>query len=99
VLIIKPQRRRQVAQRRMVDDLEVGAEILTVGGLFGHVRAIEGNEVHVEIAPGTTVRMAMRAIATVVSPEEENGKSAEDDELEPGPSVADEPDSTRANGG
>ncbi len=83
----------------MVEQLEVGAEILTVGGLFGHVRSIDGNEVQVEIAPGTTVRLAMRAIATVVSPEVENGKTAQDDEEDPGPSAADEPDSTRANGG
>jgi len=97
VLIIMPQRKRQTAQRRMLADLEVGVEILTAGGLFGHVREIDGDEVHVEIAPGTIVRTDIRAIAAVVSPDEEDGQEGADDEPEPEPSTDDESDSTRAN--
>ena len=71
VFLIMPQRRRQAAQTRMVDELEVGDEIVTVGGLLGEVRRIEDDEVHVEVAPGTTVRLAKRAVAAVVTPDEE----------------------------
>jgi preprotein translocase subunit YajC len=70
VLFIRPQKRRQLAQQQMISDVEVGAEILTAGGLYGTVRAVDGDELTVEIAPGTNVRLARRAVAGVIPPEE-----------------------------
>jgi preprotein translocase subunit YajC len=70
VLFIMPQRRRQSAQRHMLEDLELGDEIVTVGGLIGHVRAIDDEEILLEVAPGTNLRLARRAVAAVVPPEE-----------------------------
>jgi len=71
VFLIMPQRRRQAAKTRMMDELEVGDEIVTVGGILGEVRRIEDDEVHVEVAPGTTLRLARGAVAAVVAPDEE----------------------------
>jgi preprotein translocase subunit YajC len=70
ILFIRPQKRRQLAQRQMLQDVEPGAEILTAGGLYGTVRAIDGDELTVEIAPGTNVRLARRAVAGVIPPDE-----------------------------
>jgi preprotein translocase subunit YajC len=71
VLFILPQRRRQAAQRHMLTELEVGDEIVTVGGLLGYVRGLDEDEVVLEIAPGTNVRLARRAVAAVVPPEDD----------------------------
>ena len=50
----------------------MGDEILTAGGLYGHVRALgEEDDLVVEIAPGTEVRVARRAVAGIVPPEDE----------------------------
>src|SRR5256712_14214576 len=69
-LLIRPQRRRQMVQRQMQEELAPGVEILTAGGLYGFVRSIDENdEVTVEIAPGTNVRVARRAVAAVIPPE------------------------------
>ena len=62
-LLIRPQRRRATEQLEMQDKLRVGDEILTAGGIHGTVKAIEGDIVHVEIAPGTLVRVDRRAVA------------------------------------
>jgi preprotein translocase subunit YajC len=73
-LLIRPQRRRQMEAQRLIDSLEVGKEIVTAGGLYGTVIALEDDEVRVQIADGVEVRVAKRAIAGVVSedePEEE----------------------------
>jgi preprotein translocase subunit YajC len=73
-LLIRPQRRRQMEAQRLIDSLEVGKEIVTAGGLYGTVMALEDDEVRVQIADGVEVRVAKRAIAGVVSddePEEE----------------------------
>ena len=77
IVLIRPQRRRQLAQRELHDTLEVGDEILTAGGLYGRVKSIGvGDELVVEIAPGTDVRLARRAVAAVLEDEVEG-------ELEP----------------
>jgi preprotein translocase subunit YajC len=67
VFLIMPQRRRANAQRELLASVEVGDEILTVGGLIGRVRSAQDEEL-VEIAPGTQVRVARRSVASVLSP-------------------------------
>ncbi len=72
LLLIRPQAKRKLAQQQLLASVEVGDEILTAGGLYGHVRALgEDDELEVEIAPGTRVRMARRAVAAVIPPDEE----------------------------
>ena len=65
LLLIRPQRRKQLEQSRMQDAIEVGDDVLTAGGIHGTVREMEGEIVHVEIAPGTTVRLDRRAVAAI----------------------------------
>jgi preprotein translocase subunit YajC len=69
-MLIRPQRRRQLDAQRMVNSLEVGKEIVTAGGLYGTVTALEGDEVRLEIADGVEVRIAKRAVAGIVSEDE-----------------------------
>jgi len=73
LFIIKPQRRRLHDQRELHQSLDVGDEIVTMGGLLGYVRGINEDDdtLEVEIAPGTNVRVARRGVAAVLSPEEE----------------------------
>ena len=70
-LIIRPQRRRQTDAQRMVASLAVGKEIVTAGGLYGTITALEEDEARVQIADGVEVRIAKRAIAGVLSDDEE----------------------------
>jgi preprotein translocase subunit YajC len=83
-LLIRPQRRRQLEARRMVESLRVGQEIVTAGGLFGRVTAVEADEVHLEVAEGVEVRIAKRAVAGIVSAddelEEDEGAEPEEEE-------------------
>jgi preprotein translocase subunit YajC len=81
LFLIRPQKRRQVEQTRMQDQLASGDEILTAGGIHGTVRGIEGEVVQLEIAPGTIVRLDRRAVAAVVP--EETEPEAEEIEAEP----------------
>jgi preprotein translocase subunit YajC len=86
LLLIRPQRRRQRAQDEMLASLRVGDEIVTAGGLYGEITAIEDDEVYVEIAEGVEVRVARRAIAGVMPDEDED----EDEEDETTPEDADQ---------
>jgi preprotein translocase subunit YajC len=79
-VLVRPQRRRQQQQSQMLSDLTVGAEILTAGGLFGTIRSIGEDQLTVEIAPGTNVKLDKRAVALIVSDEERAALSARADE-------------------
>ena len=70
-LLIRPQRRRQMEAQRLLKSLEVGKEIVTAGGLYGTITALEEDEARVKIADGVEVRVAKRAIAGVLSEDEE----------------------------
>jgi preprotein translocase subunit YajC len=90
LFLIRPQRRRQVEQTRMQDQLASGDEILTAGGIHGTVRAIEDEIIQLEIAPGTIVRLDRRAVAAVVpketEPEPEEIEAEPEDSPSPGES-------------
>jgi preprotein translocase subunit YajC len=76
-LLIRPQRRKQMEQQRLLASVEPGDEVLTVGGIYGIVTDIDDeDDLIVEIAEGIQVRVARRAVGGVVKPDEE----AEDDE-------------------
>jgi preprotein translocase subunit YajC len=84
LLVIRPQRRRQAELTQTIASIEVGDEIVTAGGLYGNVLGVGDDELLVEIAPGTNVRIARRAVAGVVGPDEEEDEDEEDagEELE-----------------
>ena len=78
-LLIRPQRRRQTDSQRLLNSLEVGNEIVTAGGLYGTITALEDDEARVRIADGVEVRIAKRAIAGVLSEDEEPKALEEED--------------------
>jgi preprotein translocase subunit YajC len=81
VLLIRPQRAKQQQQQKMLSAVEPGDEILTVGGLYGIVQELdEDDDLIVEIAEGIHVRVARRAVATVVKPDDEDADEDADEE-------------------
>ena|SRR5438105_10652272 len=89
-VLVRPQRRRQTAQQQLLRDLQVGAEVVTAGGLLGEVREVRDDEVLVRIAPDLDVRIARRAIAGIVpadepeQPDEPEEQESEEPEPTPG---------------
>jgi preprotein translocase subunit YajC len=71
VLIVMPQRRRRQQQAALIDELQVGDEVLTLGGILGTVREVGEQELVVEIAPETRVRVAKHAVSGRIEPEAE----------------------------
>jgi preprotein translocase subunit YajC len=77
VMLVRPQRRKQSYQQQMLRELAAGDEILTAGGMYATVRSVDGDDVTVEISPGTEVRLAKRAVAAVIPPETDEGEGEE----------------------
>jgi preprotein translocase subunit YajC len=74
---VVPQRRRQRRQvedlLRLIELLEPGDEIITAGGIHGTVRAVDEDELTVEISPGVEIRLDRRAVAAVTTIDEDAG--------------------------
>jgi len=68
-VMVRPQKRRQLETQRMINDLKVGDEIITAGGMYGEVTRLGEGDVTVRIAPELEVRVARRAVAGVTQPE------------------------------
>ena len=84
-LLIRPQQARAKAQQQLLRTVEVGDEILTVGGIYGIVQEVEpdedGGDLVVEIAEGIHVRIARKALATVIKPEEDDDADEDADDV------------------
>ena len=62
-MLIAPMRKRQKALQQMVEELKRGDRVITNGGIYGEVAAIEGGIVHLKVADGVRLRVAKSAIA------------------------------------
>ena len=62
-LLIMPMRKRQKALQQMISDLKKGDRVVTNGGIFGEITAIDGAVVHLKVADNVRLRVSKSAIA------------------------------------
>src|SRR5437773_9951972 len=62
-IVILPQQRRMRAHQSLVSALHVGDEVMTTSGILGTITAIDDEVLHLEVAPGVTLRIVRAAIA------------------------------------
>ncbi len=85
LFILLPQRRRQSTHKKMLESLDIGDEVLTAGGIYGYVTEVAQDEVALEVSDGVEVRVAKRAVAAVMPPDEDEEADEADEAPEPGP--------------
>jgi len=69
--MIRPQRTRMRQHSELLQALDVGDEVETVGGIFGTIREVHEDAFSIEISPGTTVRVSRGAVRRKVYQEED----------------------------
>ncbi len=62
VLFILPQQRRVRAHQALVRSVAVGDEVVTAGGLYGRITAMDDEVLRLEVSPGVELRIARGAI-------------------------------------
>jgi preprotein translocase subunit YajC len=62
-LLIMPMRKRQKAHAKLLAELKKGDRVITNGGLYGEVSALEEKTVILRVAEGVRVKVARSAIA------------------------------------
>ena len=90
-VLVRPQKRRQTEQQRMLSSLQEGDEIVTAGGIYGEITGFQEDDVLVKIAPELEVRIARRAVGGVVN-RANDGVTADEPETAEEPEAAEEPD-------
>ena len=60
-----PQRKKDKAKKKMIEELKAGAKIVTAGGFLGKVVTIDGDEAVIELGKGTNVRIQKSSITEV----------------------------------
>ena len=68
LLIVLPQRRRSNAHRALLAALQVGDEVITIGGILGTIRELDDERIALEVAEGVVVTVARNAIAQLATP-------------------------------
>ena len=69
LVIFLPQRKKDKAHKKMLNELQKGDRILTAGGIYGTVASVDAEKgiVTVKIADKTTIEIAKSAIQGKVS--------------------------------
>ena len=67
-LIFRPQQKRLKAQQAMLSSIKRGDTVVTTGGIVGKVtKAVDGEDLEVEIATGVKVKLVRGMVADVRS--------------------------------
>ena len=67
-LLIRPQQRRMRQHQEIVASLRPGDEIVTAGGIYGTIQAIDDEKMTLEVAPGVVIRVLRAAVSQRVEP-------------------------------
>ncbi len=68
--IIRPQSQEQKKEAQYRDSLKKGDRVMTAGGIHGTIFSTEKSHIHLEIAPGKTIRVQKTAIQPIPTPKE-----------------------------
>ena len=75
---IRPQQQRLRNQRALVESLQVGDEVVTLGGLIGRITVIGDLEVRLDLGAGNEVRLARSAVQARLRPDTDAGSGDSD---------------------
>ena len=79
-LVIRPQQQQAKKHEEMLGALKRNDEIVTGGGLYGKVTALNDDIVSVEIAPRVQVRVNRSSISSVINDKREKDKPKKEKE-------------------
>lgn len=68
VLFLRPRQQRLRQQQTTARQLAVGDEVMSAGGIYGRVVALDADSVEVEVAPGVVMTFTRRAISARPAP-------------------------------
>lgn len=74
-LVVRPQQQRQKQHLDMLQELDAGDEIVTIGGMYATVVEV-GDRVRIALLDGTELEVAPQAVARVIEPTDQEQDDA-----------------------
>jgi preprotein translocase subunit YajC len=61
--MIRPQQKKQKDQKRFIDNIKKGDQVVTIGGIHGRVASIEGDTIVLDVEKGGKIRFEKTSIS------------------------------------
>lgn len=81
-VLVRPQKKRLQEHTKLINSLEPGDEVVTLGGLYGFINRVDDENVWLEVSEDTEMRFTKQSISRRVNSADE-GEKIEEDEVEP----------------
>lgn len=75
-MILRPQQKRQKDRQKLLESIEKGDKVITVGGMHGTVIGLEDKTVLVQVADNVKLKFEKTAITTISRGSEAVGKTS-----------------------
>ena len=76
-MIFRPQQKQRKDKEILLEGLKKGDRVMTIGGIYGIIRAIREDRVTLEVASGIYVQFAKSAISSLIRKEERESRIPE----------------------
>ena len=61
--MIRPQQKKQKETKKFIEEIKIGDDVVTIGGIHGKVYSVEGDTVLLELDKGLKVKVEKSAIS------------------------------------
>lgn len=65
-MVIRPQSKKAKEHKNLMDSLQKGDEVMTIGGILGKIEKIEGDFLVISIAENTQISVQRGAVSSIV---------------------------------
>ncbi|HMA58867.1 MAG TPA: preprotein translocase subunit YajC [Halanaerobiales bacterium] len=79
--LIRPQRKQQKEHEEMLNNLEVGDKIVTIGGIKGKIIKLKDNNIRLRISSDVDIDVVQKSIARLDTSEEEAEEPINDEKM------------------
>jgi len=61
--MIRPQQKKAKEQKKFIEEIKKGEDVVTIGGMYGRVAEIEGDTIILEVERGGRIKMSKSAVS------------------------------------
>lgn len=77
-MLYRPQKKQAAKRKALLDSLQVGNDVVTIGGVYGTIREMDKKFVKIEVADGVLLTFARSAVSGKVVEEADDDDDAEE---------------------
>ena len=69
-MLYRPQKQARQEREKMLAALQVGVEVVTIGGIYGTITALDEDSLQLKIAEGVEIKISRQAVNMLVQKDE-----------------------------